>query len=407
MNVSKLINYILNFSDPYLALDERIKLKEKILEINGERIKCEKPLVISLGKAGIKMAKWAIDKFKPVACIVVTNMLDEKINGAEIIESSHPNPSEKSIIAAKRIIEALKEYEYDSALFFISGGSSAMIELPAIPLEDYIKTNEILIKSGLNIIQINTVRKHLSLIKGGRLALYSKAPVYSFIISDVLGNDISSVGSGPTCEDPTTFKDAMEIINKLEVPKTAKDYILKGIGGEVEETPKKLANAKSFLILDNMILLKKLKKKIKHSMILTSQLTGESREVAKSVASIVNSIIDYNIPLRKPCNLLIGGEPEVKVKGKGIGGRNSEFALSFLISASRKSKWQLLAFATDGIDGNSEYAGCIATSDMHVDNPDYFFENSDTYRYFEQEGKTIKTGKTGTNVNNVYIVSIF
>ncbi len=403
---SDLINEILRLSDPYFALSRKVKLIENFLRIGKDEIKCKRPIVISLGKAALRMAKWAMDKLSPVACIVITNIIGEKIENVEIIESSHPNPSEKSVFAAKRIIEVLNQYEYDLALFLISGGSSAMIELPAIPLEDYIKVNEVLLKSALTIIEMNIVRKHLSLIKGGRLALYSKAPVVSLIISDVLGNDISAVGSGLTCEDPSTFKEAYEIIKNLDVPESAKKYIEKGVKGEVEETPKKLANAINYLILDNMEVLKGLKNKLPNSKIITSQLTGESREVAKSIASIVNSIIDYDIPFKKPCNLILGGEPYVTVKGKGKGGRNSEFALSFLTTASRKSKWKLLAFATDGIDGNSEYAGCIATSDMEVDNISYYFENNDTYSFFEKMGKTIKTGYTGTNVNNVYIISV-
>jgi Putative glycerate kinase len=401
-----LVNKILNASDPYIALNENVIVKNNEIKIKDSSFNFKKLLAIAIGKASLKMIKWAIEKLKPIKSIVVTLEKDVKLDNVEVIESTHPNPTEKSIEAAKRIIEALKYEDYDLALFLISGGSSAMVELPTISLEDYIKTNKVLLKSKLNIHQINIVRKHLSKIKGGRLALYSKSPIISLIVSDVLENDPSAVGSGPTCEDNSTFKDAYQIVKVLSIPNSAKNYIIRGMNGEYEDTPKYLPKAKSFIILDNMSVLKKIKGDLDNSLILTSQLNGESREVAKCIASIVNSIIDYGILLKRPCNLILGGEPYVNVKGKGKGGRNSEFALSFLESASKKAKWKLLAFATDGIDGNSDYAGCIATSEMELENINDYFENNDTYSFFEKYNSVIKTGKTGTNVNNVYVISI-
>jgi len=292
--------------------------------------------------------------------------------------------------------------DYDLLLFLISGGSSSMIELSDMTLEELRYLYKRLIESGISINEINTVRKHLSKIKGGQLALISKAPILTLAVSDVPGDDISSIGSGPTVPDPTTIEDAKRILNSLGLQHYFK-YL--------RETPKFLSNSQYYIILNNLEVLKKLSRLHENSFILTSEVSGDAKSLGEFIGSIYNSSGTYGIPFKKPYMLLIGGEPEVKLMGKaGKGGRNGEVLLGFYRKRRKeiKNRFKFYAIATDGIDGNSEYAGGIIDEnfDVPIKVVDEYLTNHSSYELLEKYNAVIKTGYTFTNVNNVYLLLV-
>jgi len=399
-----LVPEILRVSDTYEALKREVKVKDDTIMVGSTCIKASKPLVIAVGKASIRMAQWALDFLKPVRLIVITPKGTEaKLKDAELIYASHPVPDKGSVEAGSRVVEAINALNYDSVILLLSGGASSLMELPEVPFEDLVSTYRTLINSGLPIWQINALRKHLSKLKGGKLASMTHKPFITLAVSDVPGNELSAVGSGPGVPDPTTFREAYIAVKGLRLPYSVMKLLERGIKGEVPETPKSLQNSFGFIILDNMRVLKHLSGLLRNPLILTSEISGESREVGRALASIFNSCVDYGIPVTRPFSIIMGGEPEVTVRGKGKGGRNSELALSFSLRVRRGINYGLLAFATDGVDGNSEYAGVVISNEVDPGDPTEYFERSDTYSFFEKVGRVIKTGPTQTNVNNVYV----
>ncbi len=357
--------------------------------------------MIAVGKAAYKMAKFFLERIEPVKSLTILPKGSNVKLNSEIIESSHPQVTEFSLKAARRVKEILKEEDYDIFFFLLSGGASALMEDPLIPLEEYSQLNDNLVKSGLSINEINTVRKHLSSVKGGNLALYSKAPIVSFIVSDVPGNDLSSIGSGPTAPDLTTIEDAKESLIKAGLEKYAKF---------LKETPKELKNVNNFIILDNMDVLLNLAKTTKNPFILTSEIRGEATSVGELIASVYNSSALYSIPFSKNYTFIIGGEPDVTIRPSeksGKGGRNGEVALS-LLKWIRKGKFKFYAIATDGIDGNSEYAGCVINDSISIDYKDIdeALRTHSSYELLEKHNAVVKTGLTYTNVNNVYVLIV-
>ncbi|MCH4814876.1 MAG: glycerate 2-kinase [Saccharolobus sp.] len=395
-----IVEKILEYSNPYNVLQEKVKIKDNSLLFNNENIPFNKPILISVGKASLPMARFFSERIELKAKLIVT---PKGTKGKEnnVIEAGHPLPDENSIKAGKKMIELLTTEDYDLVIFAISGGASALVEYSEISLDELRMINKILVTSGIGINKINIVRKHLSKIKGGKILEYikDKIPVVSFIVSDVPGNDISSIGSGLTSIDTSTNENALEIL---------KDIGLERYSKYLTETPKSVSRiVKNYIILDNMEVLKKVANILDNSFILTSEIRGEARDVGAIIASIYNSSENYNVPLRRPYYLLLGGEPEVTIQGKaGKGGRNGEVCLSFLKYAKKGNRFELLGLATDGVDGNSEYAGCKVTSDMKIaeDDIDTALETHNSYGLLENYGGTIKTGYTHTNVNNIYVL---
>lgn len=394
--MDEVVKKVLDFSDPYKALEEKVKVKEGEIEVEGEKFKFKKPIVIAIGKASYKMAKFFTDRLDIKGLAVVPK--GSKVSlPIKVIESTHPQISEESFKAGEEVIRFLKEEDYDLVLFLLSGGASALVEFSNAPFEVVSEINEKLVKSGLSINEINVVRKHLSAIKGGKLADYSKAPILTLIVSDVPGGDISSVGSGPTLPDPSTIEEAKKVLAKIGLEKYSV-YLT--------ETKKEVKNSKYFLILDASIVLEKLKGYFgERSFILSSEVRGDAFSFGQNLAGIVNTSLSGS-GFKPPYILLAGGEPEVKVQGKaGKGGRNGEVCLGFL--KWLKGKARLYAIATDGIDGNSEYAGCIVDDSVVVEDIDYYISTHSSYEILEKIGRVIKTGYTFTNVNNVYILEVF
>lgn len=395
--MDEIVKRVLEYADPYKTLQEKVKLNSNSITIleTGFTFNFSKPLLIAAGKASYKMAKFFLERIKPVNYLIVTPR-GSNLHLDNVIEAGHPQLDENSVKAGKLVKELLLKEDYDVLFFLLSGGASALLEDPVIPLDDFKKINRALVESGLDIKQINTVRKHLSNLKGGRLAKLSKAPVISLVLSDVPGNDLSSIGSGPTFPDNTTVEDAKRILEKIGYSSYSK-YLV--------ETPKEV-NAYNYIFLDNMSVLKKIAEIVPNPLILTSEVMGEAKQLGIFIASIYNSMKNYSVPFRKG-TILIGGEPDVKIEGKGgKGGRNGEVALSLLLHA--RGNYKFYAIATDGIDGNSEYAGCIINGNMNIPKEDIekALETHSSYELLEKYSATIKTGLTYTNVNNVYILIV-
>lgn len=346
-----------------------------------------------------------------------------------LIQSTHPVPNKDSLEASRKVRGFLSELSADdSVIFLISGGGSSLIEepFPPISLEELIHTYKLLLNSGANIKEINTVRKHISLVKGGRLAqLAYPAQIISLIASDVPGNELSFVASGPTAPDPTTYQDAYRIIEFYElldkVPKNVLNIIKDGMLGKIPETPKAsssiFSKVKNYLIASPYDLTRSVKLKAEelgfNSYLLTNRIEGESSEVAKALSSIALDIKNGLSSLVKPAAIIIAGETSVKIRGGGKGGRALELVAWFAREISDTDGISMFAIDTDGKDGSSDSAGAFATGETWEELKKIFggkiiemLRNNDSYTLLDAGGYTIKTGPTGSNLNNLICILV-
>jgi glycerate 2-kinase len=378
----------------------------------------EKPsLILAVGKASIPMLQGALEKFPNVPSLVTPPSYAEKMTGhGEYLAGTHPVPSETSKEAAERALELASSLtEHDSLLVLVSGGGSALWCAPwGITLGEKQALTAALLRSGADIHELNTVRKHVSKIKGGRLARATKAKVTALLLSDVVGDDPAVIASGPTVADPSTFADALEVLNryKLEFPKV-REHFEKGIRGEIPESPKPkdevFQRVENKIIGSNRILLEAARQYLQqqghNAVILSDRFTGDTKELARFHATIIQSNLDTNEPFQHPVILLSGGEATVIVKGHGKGGRNQEFAL-WLLNFLRDAKVWALSAGSDGIDGNSMAAGAFITPDSWQRTKakgldiTKFLENNDSNSFFKELGDTLETGATQHNLND-------
>jgi hydroxypyruvate reductase len=340
----------------------------------------------------------------------------------EIVEAAHPVPDARGEQAARRILELVRSLtEEDLVVALISGGGSALLSAPAegLTLADKQAVNRALLASGASIEEINCVRKHLSAIKGGRLAVAAyPARVVTLLISDVPGDDPAVIASGPTVADPTTYADARAILAKYGItPPPAVQSHRMSAG---DETPKpgdaRLARAEIHLIATpqaSLMAAAEVAKSVSVApLVLSDSIEGESREVARVLAGIARQVRQYGQPIPAPCVLLSGGETTVTVRGKGRGGRNVEFLLALAVALRRQPQTWAIAGDTDGVDGAEEIAGAIITPDTldraarrGVRAADSLADN-DGHGLFEALGDQVVTGPTLTNVNDFRAVLI-
>ncbi|MEM2088705.1 MAG: MOFRL family protein, partial [Thermoproteota archaeon] len=293
-------------------------------------------------------------------------------------------------------------------------------------LEEKKTATDILLKSGAEIKEVNTVRKHLSSVKGGQLIKFLKpAKVVSLILSDIVGDPVEYIASGPTSPDPSTFRDAYNIILKYDLmgklPRSIVERIERGVRGEIPETPKPgdevFKNVKNIIVLNNMKALTAMERKAAelgyNTLVLTSFMEGEAREAGRFLCAIIKQIAVYDSPVKKPACLIVGGETTVTVKGRGKGGRNQELTLSVLTNCNGLKNFVFVSIGSDGIDGYTDAAGAIADFSTLENafnkglNPEVFLEDNDSYNFFKQTDDLIFTGPTGTNVNDFTITVIF
>ncbi len=381
-------------------------------------------IVVGTGKASAAMAQALENAWDgPLAGLIVTRYGHAvPCRQIEIVEAAHPVPDDAGTKGARRMLEMVKGLSPDDLVIaLISGGGSALLSLPAegITVEEKRAVNRALLKSGAPIAEMNCVRKHLSAIKGGRLAAAAyPARVVSLVISDVPGDDLAAVGSGPTVADPTTFAQARAIIEKYRID--APPAVIGHLERAAEETPKpgdpRLAGVETKLIASPQKSLEAAAAVArKHGvapLILGDSIEGEAREVGFVMAGIALQSRRFGQPLPAPCVLISGGETTVTVRGSGAGGRNVEFLLALALKLDGAEKITALAADTDGVDGAREVAGAFIAPDtlararaMGID-PWAALSNNDGHGFFEKLGDQIVTGPTLTNVNDFRAIYI-
>jgi glycerate 2-kinase len=381
-------------------------------------------LVIGAGKGAAAMAKVVEDHWQgELGGLVVTRYgHGADCKRIEVVEAAHPVPDEAGQNAAQRMLQMVQGLtENDLVLCLISGGGSALLALPAegITLEQKQAINKALLKSGAAIDEMNCVRKHLSMIKGGRLALAcAPARVVTLLISDVPGDDPGIVASGPTLPDPTTCADALAILGKygIDVPPNIRHHLESGIG----ETPKpddvRFSRNSHHVIATARQALEAAAEKVQAAgitpYILSDDIEGEARDVAQVHAAIARQVAQRRQPFNKPCVLLSGGETTVTVRGKGRGGRNAEFLLSLAVVLNGCAGVYAIACDTDGIDGSEDNAGALYAPDSLARAQQLglraraMLDNNDGYGFFNALGDLVTTGPTRTNVNDFRAILI-
>jgi hydroxypyruvate reductase len=343
-----------------------------------------------------------------------------------VVEAGHPVPDEQGEQAARKILaEVEKLGTGDLLLCLVSGGGSSLLSLPVagVSIDDLQNLTRELLRCGAAIQEINTVRKHLSAIQGGRLAASCRAKILALIISDVTGDDPTNIASGPCAPDPTTYSDALGILEyyRIHAPAAVMETLLAGAGGERNETPKPgdpiFENVENRVIATAHGSLLAAAEYFRHqgipAAILGDSITGEARDVAKVFAALVKEIRQYGQPWKAPVALISGGETTVTLCAEGRGGRNTEFLLSLTIELNGLPGVHALACDTDGIDGSENNAGAIATSDslrratqMGI-NAAALLAGNNTYTFFEQLDELVITGPTRTNVNDYRVILVF
>jgi hydroxypyruvate reductase len=376
-------------------------------------------IVIGAGKASAAMARALEDRWHhPLEGLVVTRYgYGEACTRIEIVEAAHPVPDEKGRAAAGRILERVKGLSPDDlVLCLISGGASALLALPApgLTLADKQEVNRALLKSGANIVEMNTVRKHLSAIKGGRLAMEAQpARVLSWLISDVPNDDPGVIGSGPTVADATTFANALAVLAKYRIdpPAAVRAHLEAGAASRIEETPKpgdpRLARVETVMVATPKRSLEAAaavaRQKGLSVVVLGDNLEGEARVLGAEHATQAIAIAKRG---NRPTVMLSGGETTVTVRGKGRGGRNVEYLLAEAIAANGRPDIWGLAADTDGVDGAEDIAGAIFTPDTLARardvgrDPQTMLDDNDGHGFFERLGDSLITGPTRTNVND-------
>ncbi len=410
--------------DPYEVVLKNVKISKNGIKIGRYLIK--KPIyVFGAGKASYRMAlglEKVLGDFIKGGIVISTEK--GKLKRIEHYTGTHPIPSKENFKYTEMIIEYMKSLKRDDIyIFLLSGGASALLEKPLHPitLDDLQKTTDILLKSGMDIHEINAFRKHISNVKGGRLAECTRAKGYVLVLSDVIGNDLGSIGSGPLYYDSTTYNYVFNLAQKYSIweslPKSVKMIIERGVKGDIPETPKKEnRRVKHIIIGDNFTALQGVYRRAKDMgikvKIMTSTLRGDIKEVSKVIVSIVEEIIKTGNPFKAPVLLIFGGETTVKVVGNGRGGRNQELVLHLLKHTKNNLRIYVLAGGTDGIDGNTDLAGAVVgPEDWHRAmnkglDIDEILRNNDSYTFHKLLGTGIKTGYTGTNVADILLVYI-
>jgi len=422
--ILEILGRALKEADPAAAVRASLKLDGDILEAAGERIPLgidSNVFVIAFGKAAPAMAEAAeeiLDDKLAGGVVIAPPGLSLTSDRLDFIIGGHPVPDQGSVQGAKAAIAVAEAAgEGDIVLVLVSGGGSALLTAPAgISLAEMRTLTQALLASGAPIYDLNAVRKHISLVKGGRLAAACHpARTIALLISDVVGDDMSVIASGPTVPDPTTCADAKAALVRADIDasSTVKDIL------EVNESPKsgdpRLVHVTTRLILGNEGVLKaccRLAREMGvNPILLSGELEGESRDVGRAHAALARSVLDAGVPVERPALLVSGGETTVTVRGTGTGGPNQEFALAcvrFLDGLPVVA----LAVDSDGHDGPTDAAGAVVdgTSLRRARtaglDPDSFLEQNDAYAFFEEIDDLLRMGRTGTNVNDVRIIYI-
>lgn len=417
--------------DPANAIHRHVRRAGALLHVGRQRYDLRdysRVVAVGAGKASARMG------------VALEDVLESRLDGGLVVvkyghavptktikvaEAGHPVPDQAGQRAAARVVEFVRGLTSNDLLFvLLSGGASSLLPAPApgLSLRDKQRTTRLLLRSGATIQQINTVRKHLSAIKGGRLAASTPAGVVSLILSDVIGDDLGAIGSGPTAPDPMTYADACGILHRYGIweaaPRRVRAHLMKGQRGGRDETPKPgsslFRRVQNQIIGNNGAAVDAVAQAAKHagfrSLILSTSLTGEAREAAKVFGAIAREIVSSGRPVGRPVCVIAGGELTVTVRGRGKGGRAQEFALAAALEIAGLPNVWVAAFGTDGTDGPTDAAGAVVdgqtvarASRLGLD-PAHALHRHDAYPFLKKLGSHITSGPTGTNVNDLYLL---
>jgi hydroxypyruvate reductase len=385
----------------------------------------ERVFVVGAGKASAAMAKAverALGRRIEGGLVNVKYGHVAKLRRVELNECGHPVPDDPGIRGARRIFEIASQASADDLIVcVISGGGSALMPLPAdgITLDEKQATTKLLLACGASIHEINAVRKHISRIKGGQLArAAAPAQVISLLLSDVIGDDPDVIGSGPTAPDASTFARAGQILEKYgiedRVPAPVRERIGRGVRGELEDTPKRLDNVHNLVVGSNLLAVDAAASAAKElgyrTMVLSTFVEGETREVARMHAAILKEIAQHGRPLQRPACVITGGETTVTLRGDGKGGRNQEFVLAAAMDLAGVPGVTVLSGGTDGTDGPTDAAGAVADGESIARaaqlglNAQDFLARNDAYNFFGPLNDLLMTGPTNTNVMDARIL---
>ena len=424
----------LDAADPEQAVGRHLRVSGRTLIAGRRRYpldSIENIWVVGAGKAGAAMAH-AVERI--LGSRISGGLINVKdghlarLRRIELNECGHPIPDERGVRGAGRIAQIAREArERDLAICLISGGASALLPAPAPPitLAEKQATTGLLLASGASIHEINAVRKHISSIKGGQLArLLHPARTVALLLSDVIGDDLDVIGSGPTAPDPSTFSSARATLEKYavweRVPAAVRRRIELGLAGGVPETPKAgdpaLSRVENIVVGSNRLAVDAAARRARElglrPLVLSTTIQGETRDVARMHAAIARECLASARPARPPVCLISGGETTVTLRGDGLGGRNQEFALAAAIDLEGCPGVVVLSAGTDGTDGPTDAAGALASGDtldrarrQGLDARQYLDRN-DSYHFFDALGDLLKTGPTNTNVMDIRLFLI-
>jgi len=434
--IVKIFQAALRSVDPYMAVASHADTISSLYRIQ----KCRRLYVIGFGKASLPMAQALVDALGKTITggIIITpygqNTKTEAIGRVKIYEARHPLPDENGMKATAEILKLLKGLdEHTLIVCLISGGGSALLVAPidGITLAEKQETTDLLLKSGTDINELNTVRKHLSDVKGGRLAMRAyPAIIVSFILSDVIGDRFDVIASGPTAPDSTTYGDALQILRKFELEKKVSarvmEVLTRGKEGKIAETPKEgntvFERVQNSIIGSNTIALDAAAAEARRhgfdAVVISNEVGGEAKNAGRWLARQTIEIVNQRKgeigegKVKRPLCLISGGETVVTVTGNGCGGRNTELALAYAMEIAGKQGITFLSAGTDGTDGPTDAAGAfvdgqtIARAKARGLDPVKYLQNNDSYTFFKALDDLFITGPTGTNVMDIQITLI-
>ncbi len=427
----KLIAAGLDAADPYQALLNSVSLNRDSLRVGRKTYdlsRVDRVVAVGAGKASARMAQaleTALGTRLDDGLVIVKTGHTLATKRIVVLEAGHPIPDRAGLCGTKRLLYLTQRLTSRELLIvLLSGGASSLLPAPVagVTLVDKQRTTRLLLRSGATINEINVVRKHLSLVKGGGLAASTRARIVTLILSDVIGDDLGSIGSGPTAGDPSTFADAVGVLQRYRswhaVPAAVRRYLCHGRKGDAPETLKpgsrRLRFVQHHIIGNNRIMLEAVARAAQqeglHSKLVPHPIRGEARVAAKQLTDLAKAITKRHGSLKRPCCVVAGGETTVTVTGRGKGGRAQEFAASAAFEIAGLPNAWVMALGTDGTDGPTDAAGAIVSGStvalakkLGIDLRSSL-KRHDTYPALKALGCHIHTGPTGTNVNDLYLI---
>ena len=422
--------------EPGQAVRRQVALDGEALVVAGQRYDLSdyrRVIVVGAGKASAPMAvtieDLLADRLPVSGCVSVRYEHALPTRRVRIREAGHPVPDVAGVSATREIVAALEDAEDDDLVVcLISGGGSALMTLPVegIALEDLQQTTDALLRSGASINEINIVRKHLDTVKGGGLArLAAPARLLTLVLSDVVGNPLDAIASGPTVPDTSTFADAAGVFDRYDLwtalPEPVVGRVRRGVDGELEDTPNAadpvFERSQTVIVASNRVAGEAAAAEAARlgmrTMLLTTYVEGEAREAGRVLAGVLREIDASGHPLPRPCCVVAGGETTVTIRGKGRGGRNQELALAAAFGLQGVDDVLLASVGTDGSDGPTDAAGAwvdgstLAQAAASGLDARAALANNDSYTFFDGLGNLIRTGPTHTNVNDLYLLFAF